>query len=172
LLKSIEMPLNRERRTTMMSDAGGPYLFDVGVIALAHSAAPVRDSALSYIRAAIAGDIDAVVPYPALFGAHTVLTTYYGYSNPDASRLLQNFIDAKRIHWYDRMPQDIVRGGFSQASEANVDGWDGYYAQVAIDEKVNTVLTIDDDFERFDAFNTEVILSPGEFTTLNRFLEH
>jgi len=154
-----------------MSKAGGPYLFDVGVIALAHTTAPVRDVALSYVREAISGEIDAVVPYPALFGAHTVLTTYYGYSNADASRLLRNFLDARRIHWYDRMPEAVVRGGFSQASELNVDGWDGYYAQVAIDEGVNTVLTIDDDFERFDAFDTEVILSPAEFAELNRFLQ-
>lgn len=155
----------------MTSDAGGPYLFDVGVIALAHSTAPVRESALSYVRDAIAGEIDAVVPYPALFGSHTVLTTYYGYSNADASRLLENFMDAKRIHWYDRMPQAVVRGGLSQAGAANVDGWDGYYAQVAIDQGVNTVLTIDDDFERFDPFKTEVILSPAEFAELNEFLD-
>ena len=154
-----------------MSDAGGSYLFDVGVIALAHTEAPVRDAALSYVRDAIVGDRDAVVPYPALFGAHTVLTTYYGRSNADASRLLQNFMDAKRIHWHDRMPKEIIRGGFAQARTANIGGWDGYYAQVAIDEGVNTVLTIDDDFERFDAFATEVILSPSEFSELNRFLE-
>lgn len=154
-----------------MSDAGGPYLFDVGVITLAHTEAPVRDVALSYIRDAIAGSIDAVVPYPALFGAHIVLTTYYGRSNADASRLLQNFMDANRIHWYDGMSEDVVRGGFSQASDTTVDGWDGYYAQVAVTEGVNTVLTIDDDFERFDAFDTEVILSPDEFRELNRFLE-
>jgi predicted nucleic acid-binding protein len=153
-----------------MSDAGGPYLFDVGVIALAHSKAPVRDGALSYVRDAIAGTIDAIVPYPALIGAHTVLTTYYGYSNADASRLLRNFMDAKRIHWYDEMTRDVVRGAFSQAGETNVDGWDGYYARVAIDEGVTTVLTIDDDFERFDAFDTEVILSPDEFRELNSFL--
>lgn len=153
-----------------MSDVSGPYLFDVGVIALAHTEAPVRDAALSYVRDAIEGNIDAVVPYPALFGAHTVLTTYYGRSTADASRLLQNFMDAKRIHWYDGMSEDVVRGGFSQASEANADGWDGYYAQVAIDEGVNTVLTIDDDFERFGAFDTEVILSPDEFSELNKFL--
>lgn len=165
------MPSNGGQRTTEMSDTGGPYLFDVGVIALAHSAAPVRDSALSYVQEAIAGKIDAVVPYPALFGAHTVLTTYYGYSNADASRLLKNFMDAKRVHWYDRMPQDVVRGGLSRASEGNVDGWDGYYAQVAIDEGVNTVVTIDDDFDRFDTFDTELILSPDEFAELNRFLE-
>ena len=153
-----------------MSDAGGPYLFDVGVIALAHTDAPVRDVALSYVKDAITGGIDAVVPYPALIGAHTILTTYYGRSNADASRLLQNFMDAKRIHWYGGMTEDIVRGGFSRAKEANVDGWDGYYAQVAIDEGVNTVLTIDDDFERFDVFDTEIILSPADFSDLNGFL--
>ena len=153
-----------------MSDATGLYLFDVGVIALAHTTAPVHDAALSYVQDAIAGDIDAVVPYPALFGAHTVLTTYYGRSNANVSRLLQNFMDAKRIHWYDRMPEGVVWGGLSQASEANVGGWDGYYAQVAIDEGVNTVLTIDDDFQRFDEFDTEIILSPEEFKELNRFL--
>lgn len=153
-----------------MGDADGLYLFDVGVIALAHTAAPVREAALSYVRDAIAGDIYAVVPYPAVFGAHTVLTTYYGHSNADASRLLQNFMDARRIHWYDGLSEDVVRGGLSQASDANVDGWDGYYAQVAIDEGVDTVLTIDNDFERFDAFDTEVILSSAEFSELNDYL--
>lgn len=153
-----------------MSDAGGPYLLDVGVIALAHTNAPGRDSALSYVKAAIAGDIDVVVPYPALFGAHTVLTTYYGRSNPDASRLLLNFMDANRIHWCGGMSEVVVRGGLSQASDANVGGWDGYYAQIARDEGVNTVLTIDDDFERFDAFETEIILTSDEFRELNNFL--
>ncbi len=80
-------------------------------------------------------------------------------------------MDAKQIHWYDGMSEDVVRDGFSQASETNVGGWDGYYAQVAIDEGVNTVLTIDDDFERFDAFDTEIILSPREFGELNEYLE-
>lgn len=154
-----------------MSDAGDPYLFDVGVIALAHAATPVRDAALSYVREAITGEIDAVVPYPALFGAHAVLTSYYGHSNADASRLLENFMDAKRIRWYDRMPEGVVRNGFENARAANVDGWDGYYAQVAIDEGVNTVLTIDNDFERFDAFTTEIVLSLDEFLKLNQFLE-
>lgn len=153
-----------------MSEAGGPYLFDVGMIALAHTDAPVRDAALSYVREAIAGDIDAVVPYSAVFGAHTVLTTYYGQSNADASRLLQNFLDATRIHWCDRLPPESVRGGLDRAADANVGGWDGYYAQVAIEEGVRTVLTIDDDFERFDAFETEVILSRDEFEELNAFL--
>ena len=155
-----------------MGDAGDPYLFDVGVIALAHTEAPGRDGALSYVRDAITGEIDAIVPYPALFGAHTVLTTYYDRSNEEVSRLLGNFMDSKRIHWYDEMPESVVRGGVSRAGEANVDGWDGYYAEVAIEEGVNTLLTIDYDFERFDAFETEIILSPEQFRELNRFLEN
>ncbi len=71
-----------------MGDTDEPYLFDVGVIAFAHTAAPVRGAAVSYLRDAITGNIDAIVPYPAVFGAHTVLTTYYGRSNADASQLL------------------------------------------------------------------------------------
>lgn len=154
-----------------MSDVEGPYLFDVGVIALAHTRAPVREAALSYVRDAITGDIDAIVPYPAVFGAHTVLTTYYGRSNAEASRLLRNFLDAKRIHWYDRLPETLVSDSLDNARTANVGGWDGYYAQVAIDEGANTLVTIDDDFERFDEFETEVILSSTEFRELNTFLE-
>jgi predicted nucleic acid-binding protein len=153
-----------------MSDGRGPYLLDVGVIALAHTDAPVRGAALSYVRDAVTGDIDAVVPYPALFGAHAVLTTYYGRSNADASRLLENFAAAKRVRWCGGLSEGTVRAALSRASEANIGGWDGYYAQVAIEEGVETVLTIDDDFERFDAFETDVILSTDEFEELDRFL--
>jgi len=148
----------------------GPYLFDVGVTALAHTDAPVRDRALSYLRQAIAGEIDAIVPYASVVGAHNALTSYYGISNERASRLMQNFMEAKRIHWYNGMAETVVRDGFSRASETSIGGWDGYYAQVAINEGVDTVLTIDDDFKRFDAFVAEVILSPDEFSELNRFL--
>ncbi|WP_136687114.1 type II toxin-antitoxin system VapC family toxin [Halorhabdus amylolytica] len=154
-----------------MSDVDGPYLFDVGVIALAHTEAPVRDAALSSVRDAITGDIDAIVPYPAVFGAHTVLTTYYGRSNAEASRLLENFIDANRIHWSDRLPETLVSDSLDNARTAKIGGWDGYYAQAAIEEGANTLLTIDDDFERFDELDTEVILSSAEFRELNAFLE-
>jgi predicted nucleic acid-binding protein len=153
-----------------MSDAGGPYLFDVGVIALGHTQAPGSDTALSFLRDGIAGDIDAIVPYPAVIGAHIVLTTYYGVSNADASRLLQNFMDAKRIHWHGQLSDTLVRDGFDRAAAANVGGWDGYYAQVAATEGVNTLLTIDDDFRQFDEFDTEIILSSDQFQELNRYL--
>jgi hypothetical protein len=108
-----------------MSD--GPSLFDVGVVALAHAATPVSETARSYVADAIEGTIDAIVPYPSLFGAHIVLTNYYGFSTADASRLLSNFADARRVHWYDELPESTVRAGFDLAATHNIDGWDGYY---------------------------------------------
>lgn len=152
----------------MASD--GPYLFDVGVVALAHAGTPVSDRALSYVRRAIAGEIDATVPYAALIGAHHVLSSYYGFSNDHASRLMTNLMDAKRIHWYGRTEGSTVRSGFERAGESNVDAWDGYYAEVALEEGVETVLTLDDDFESVDGIDTEILLTPEEFATLNDYM--
>lgn len=165
-----EKPSGTARRANTVSDRPEPYLFDVGVIALAHADTPVRENALRYVRDAVAGDIDAIVPRTAVLGAQHVLRNHLGYSNAEASTLLQNFLSAKRIHWYEEVSESLVRDALSNAGDANVEGWDGYYAQIAIEEGVNTVVTIDDDFERFDAFETEVILSPDEFDVLNRFL--
>ena len=153
-----------------MSRSDGPYLLDAGVVALAHTDAPVRNAVLDRLKAGIAGEIEAVVPYPAVIGAHHVLTAYYGRSNGAASRLLRNFPDAGRTHWYDGVPRGVVRDGLSLAGDADVGGWDGCYAAVATAEDVNTVATIDDDFERFDAFDTEVILSPEQYRELNAYL--
>jgi len=165
------MSFDEEPMGTAMSEDDGPYLFDVGVIALAHTDAPVRDAALSYVRDAITGEIDAIVPYTAVFGAHAVLSTYYGRSNAEASRLLENFMSANRIRWYDRLPETLVNDSLENARAVNIGSWDGYYAQVAIDEGVNTLVTIDDDFETFEEFDTDVILSSAEFQELNAFLE-
>lgn len=104
----------------MMSDE--PYLFDIGVIALAHAGTPVSEPALSSLRDAITGTIEGVVPYAALVGAHHALSSYYGFSNDRASQLMRNVMDAKRIHWYDEIPERLVRSGFSLAGEPNIDG--------------------------------------------------
>lgn len=80
---------------------------------------------------------------------HNALTTYYGVSNDRASTLMQNGMDAKRIHWYEGMSDDVVRDEFSRTSETNLGGWDGYYAHVAIEEGVDTVYTIDNDSRKY-----------------------
>ncbi|USZ67027.1 hypothetical protein NGM10_09825 [Halorussus salilacus] len=153
-----------------MSD--GPYLFDVGVTALAHAGTPVSDTPLSYVRRAISGEIDAVVPYASLVGAHHVLTGVYGFSNAEASGLMRRFMDANRVHWYDEIDESTVRAGFECAGRENVEGWDGYYARVAVEEGVETILTLDDDFRRIDGVSTEVVLSPEEFAELNDYLDY
>jgi predicted nucleic acid-binding protein len=148
-----------------------PYLFDVGVTTLAHADTPVSDRPLSYVRKAIQGEIDAVVPYASLVGAHHVLVRTYGFSNAEATSFMRRFMDAKRIHWHDEIGESTVRAGFELAGAVNVEGWDGYYAQVARSEGVGTVLTLDDDFERIDGFETEVVLTSQEFERLNEYLE-
>ena len=97
--------------------------------------------------------------------------TYCGRSNAEASRLLGNFSNAGRIRWRGEVSRELVSGGLKLARTVGVDGWDGYYAAVARAEGVSTVVTIDDDFERFDEFDTEVVLSPEQLRELNRYLE-
>lgn len=153
-----------------MSDAGGPYLFDVGVVALAHADTPVSDRALSYLQKAIRGDINAVVPYPVVFGAHVVLTDYYGFSTAGATEMMLNLMDSKRIDWREDLREAAVRSALERASALDVDAWDGYYADVALAEEVNTVLTLDETLDGLDGVSTTVILSPAEFAILNDFL--
>lgn len=150
--------------------SSGPYLFDVGVTALAHAGTPVSEKPLSYVERAIRGEIDAVVPYASLVGAHHVLASVYGFSNEEASALMRRFMDATRIHWYDDIGEETVRGGFDYAGRLNIDAWDGYYSQAAIEEGVETILTLDDDLARLEGIATEVVLSPDEFHELNEFL--
>ncbi|AWB28677.1 type II toxin-antitoxin system VapC family toxin [Halococcoides cellulosivorans] len=148
----------------------GPYLFDVGVTTLAHAGTPVSDVALSWVRRAIEGEIDAVVPTASLVGAHHVLTSVNGFTNEDASTLLSRLLDAQRIHWHESTSVSSVRAGFDRASAATVEGWNALYAQIAAEEGVETVLTLDDDFERFEEFDVEVILSREEFRTVEEYL--
>jgi hypothetical protein len=61
----------------MDDDLEDPVLFDVGAVALAHSGTPMNGTALEYVRDAVHGDLDAVVPYQALFGAHHILNRDY-----------------------------------------------------------------------------------------------
>jgi len=64
----------------------------------------------------------------------------------------------------------VIRDGFSPAADTNTDGWDGYYAQIGLEKSVETVVTIDDDFEQVAGIETNLILSPEEFATSNGYL--
>lgn len=148
-----------------------PVLFDVGIIALSHAETPVSDRALDYVKQAIRGDLDAVVPYTAVIGAHLVLRSAYRFPREKATNFLTNFLGAKRIYWYGGLEESDARSALAIAGEHNIGPWDGYYARVARETGATTILTLDDDFERVDGLTTKVVLSDSEFEALNDYIE-
>lgn len=151
-------------------EESGLLLFDVGVVALAHSGTPMSRTALGYVRDAVRGEIDAVVPHSVLIGAHHILHLDYGFSRAEASYVLTNFADARQVYWYAG-PGDLgVRDGLDLAGEHNIDGWDGYYAHVARATGATTVVGLDDDFERIAGLSVEVPLTADERAALHEYL--
>ncbi|MFA1612431.1 type II toxin-antitoxin system VapC family toxin [Halobellus rubicundus] len=155
----------------MLSPGSGPYLFDVGPIALAHAGTPVSETALEYIRPAIQGEVTAIVPYPAVVGAHHVLRGTYYLKNRTASELMQNFIESTNIYWYNEFSYDILNNSFEYSTIYNIEGWDGYFAQVAEESGASAIVTVDERFENLDHIRAELILSEKEKEVLNEFLE-
>ena len=143
------------------------YMFDVGIIALSHADTPVSDKPLRWVRQAIRGEIDAVVPYTAVVGAHHVITEVYGVSVDDASAILTNFTDARRIDWYADTAS--VVDGLKTAARHGIEGWDGYYIEVARQTDTDVLLTIDSDFKKSE-IETEMLLSDEEFVELNEYI--
>ena len=152
----------------MSEDA--PVVFDVGVVALAHSGTPMSGTALEYVRDAIRGDLDAVVPYQTVFGAHHVLHRNYDFSREEATYVLTNFLDARRIHWYAGPGATDSREGLATAGEHNIEGWDGFYAHVARATGATTVIGLDDDFERVEGLDVEIPLTDEERIALHEYL--
>lgn len=152
----------------MSEDAS--VLFDVGVVALAHSGTPMSGTALGYVRDAIRGDLDAVVPYSVLIGAHHILRLDYQFSRDEATYVLTNFLDARRVRWYASPDETDTREGLEIAGEHNIDGWDGYYARVARATGATTVIGLDDDVERVEGLDVEIPLTDEERTALHDYL--
>ena len=148
-----------------------PVLFEVGAIALSHSSAPMNDTALEYVRQAVHGDLDAVVPYAAVYGAHHILCNVYNFAVDEATHVLTNFLDAQEIQWYGGPNAPETRTGLKVADEHNIDGWDGYYATVARETDVKTVLTVDTDFARIDGLDTVIPLSEEERDQFSTFFQ-
>jgi len=151
-------------------EESGPVLFDVGVVALAHSGTPMSGTALGYIRDAVRGELDAVVPYSVLIGAHHILHLDYEFSRAEATYVLTNFADARRIHWYTGPGDSDVRRGLALAGDHNIDGWDGYYAHVAQATNATTVIGLDDDFERVEGLSVTIPLTTTERKRLHEYL--
>ena len=59
-------------------------VIDVGVLAIGLSKNPATDYCLELIEDAVRGRIRALIPYTVVFGAHYILTRFYGVT-PKAS---------------------------------------------------------------------------------------
>lgn len=92
-------------------------------------------------------------------------------ANDEAVRLMTQFRDARRIHWYEDVLETQLRDGLMLAGTVNIHGRDGYYAAVARSEGVETILTLDDDFERVDGIACDVLLHTEQFETLNEYID-
>jgi predicted nucleic acid-binding protein len=154
----------------MDDDPDDPVLFDVGVVALAHSGTPMSDTALELVRDAVHGDLDAVVPYQALFGAHHILNRDYHFTREDATHVLTNFLAAGQVHWYAGPNGSDTQHSLDIAGKRNIEGWDGFYAHVAQSTDATTVVTLDDDFERIQDLSIEVPLTDDEREELHEYL--
>lgn len=131
----------------------------------------MSDTALEYVRQAVYGDLDAVVPYAAVYGAHHVLCAVYNFAVHEATHVLTNFLAAGEIHWYAGPNASESRTGLDVAGEHNIDGWDGYYATVARETSTETIITVDTDFDRIDGLDAVIPLSEEEREQFTTFFE-
>ena len=147
-------------------------LFDVGVLALAHTKpeTPGQGSALSHVREAIRGERSTVIPYPAIVGAHHVLRGVYRMPRSEASHRLTGLVGAQQPCWYGSVAESDLTGALALAGQHNIDAWDGYYAHVARETGATTILTLDDDFDRIGDIEAEIVLSEAEFENLTAYI--
>jgi predicted nucleic acid-binding protein len=104
-------------------------------------------------------------------GAHHVFRGCYYLKNETASELMQNFIESSNIYWYKDFTYTHLNQAFDYSSQYNIEGWDGYFAKAAEEAGANTIITIDERFERIDHIQQELVLSDDEKRELNEFLE-
>lgn len=145
------------------------YLFDVSGLALALTDTPVSERYLEYVRKSIAGEVTGIIPNSVLIGTYHILRGVYNFSKADAERVITNLTDANRIQWYERISITQAEEGLKCARRYSIDGWDGYYVEIAR-ETGATVLTTDDDFEDVDGINAEILLDDEDFERLNEYM--
>lgn len=147
-----------------------PYLFEVGALALAFTDTPVSEYYLDYVRDAIQGEIEGIIPNSALIGTYHILRSVYNYSKEDAENVVSNITRSSRISWYGKIMLPQTKESLAVARRNSIDGWDGYYVEIAR-ETGATILTIDDDFDDIPGVDSEILLDKDDFEALNNYLK-
>jgi predicted nucleic acid-binding protein len=154
-----------------MSDDRAPYLLDVHTIALAHGRGPHHETALSYIRRGMRGEIPVVVTMPTIVGSQHILHAFYNFSWDEAGRILLGFTESPAIHWYEGLSLETARSALRLSRKYGIEGWDAYTVAVARREGYPTIVTTDNDFEQVEGVSVEYVLTPEEAAELSEWYE-
>jgi len=146
------------------------YFLDVSAVALSHAMTPYSRPALDYVQRGIAGEIEVVMPYEVLYGAQHQLEMRYNLSNPEASHRMLNLYAADSLRWVS-MDSDTANAGLHRSKNANIEAWDGFFAEMALQADTSAIVSLDNDFERIEGPRHENPLTPEQAKKLHQYIE-
>jgi len=147
-------------------------VIDVGILAVGLSKNPATDYCLELIEDAVRGRIRALIPYTVVFGAHYILTGFYGVMPREANELLRNLLSSKRVVWYGHIDKDNVEKSLENTEKYNLDAWDGYILYLMEANQIRIIYTLD--VEHFGKINWIKAFNPipeEKMRELRSFLE-
>jgi len=147
-------------------------VIDVGILAVGLSRNPATDHCLEVIEDAVRGRIRALIPYTVVFGAHYILTRFYGVKPKEANDLLQNLLLSQRINWDGHIDKSSAENSLENTEKYDLDAWDGYILHLMEINQIRIIYTLDvEHFGKIDWIKA-VNPIPGEkIRELHRFLE-
>lgn len=139
-------------------EARADAVVDVGILAVGLSKNPATDYCLELIEDAVRGRIRVLIPYTVVFGAHYILTRFYGVSPKEAGGLLRSLLSSKRIVWHGRIDKDDVEKSFENTENHDLDAWDGYVLRLMEANQIRIIYTLD--MEHFGKINWIKAVNP------------
>jgi len=133
-------------------------VIDVGILAVGLSKNPATDQCLEVIEDAVKGRIRALIPYTVVFGAHYILTRFYGVMPKETNELLRNLLSSKRVVWYGHIDKDLVKKSMENTEKYNLDAWDGYILHLMEQNQIRIIYTLD--VEHFGKINWIKAVNP------------
>jgi len=147
-------------------------VIDVGILAVGLSKNPATDYCLELIEDAVRGRIQALIPYTVVFGAHYILTRFYGVIPKNANDLLRNLLSSKRIVWYGHIDKDDVEKSLENTEKYDFDAWDGYILYLMEANQIRIIYTLDvEHFGKIDWIKAVNPIPEEKMQELRVFLE-
>ena len=133
-------------------------VMDVGILAVGLSRNPATNYCLEAIEDAVKGRIRVLIPYTVIFGAHYILTRFYGVEPKEANSLLRNLLLSRRIVWYGHIDRNGMEKSFENTEKYDLDAWDGYILHLMEASQIKIIYTLD--VEHFNKINWLKTINP------------